>query len=121
MPRRRCVRSAQTMRQKKDGDIADIPQTVRWQAELFARFRRPGAAGVVKRSNAFLASIRDAQGRCRGLRAASGAAEKPFERAAAGDASGGLKKLLEEIATAKDPTALQRAHRAFLLELDRLR
>jgi hypothetical protein len=112
--------AAQTMGQKRDGDIADIPQTVRWQAELFGRFGRPGAAEVVKRSDAFLVAFEARKVGVEGYAPLLAQLRKPFEQAAARDASGGLNKLLEAMTAAKDPTALQRVHRAFLLELDRL-
>lgn len=116
-----------SMLQKRVGDIADINQNVRWQAELFeeaADSLGPGvAAEVVERSNRFIAAF-DAR--------RLGTADFPqligdlltaFRHTEVPAAAIGVRvdHLIAEMKRQKDPATLQKLHRDYLLALEAFR
>ncbi|HEX2780270.1 MAG TPA: hypothetical protein VHM30_12280, partial [Gemmatimonadaceae bacterium] len=109
----------QTMLQKEAGDVADIPQNVRWQRELFGRLKRVrGASEVVARSTEFLTAFEQRRIGVEGLSPLLTSLAAPLKEAADLDRSGGLARLLAAVSGAGSPAALQKAHRAFLQGLD---
>jgi hypothetical protein len=111
--------AALSMRQKAEGDLADIPQNVRWQRELFGRLKDlRGSREVGERSTAFLRAFEQQGVGVEAFPSLVASLITAYREAADRDATGGLGRLLDAVAAAKSPTALQRAHRAFLLALD---
>lgn len=116
-----------TMRQLEQGDAADILQNVRWQRDLYARLRSlpqlPGAKALIRRSDQFIRRYGARQ---------IGNAEFPklmtallpaFRETAKALAKQrlGLDREVDAIekALGGEPAALQKAHRGFLLKLQR--
>jgi hypothetical protein len=113
--------AAQTMRQKAGGDIADIPQNVRWQRDLFARLKRvPGAPKVVASSSAFLTAFESRKITVDAFQKLVDALHEVYAEAAALDNTGRAKDALAAIGKGKSLASLQAEHRALLLALDPL-
>jgi hypothetical protein len=111
--------AAQTMRQKSDGEVADIPQNVAWQRTLFGRLAGlPGSQEVVRRSDVFLADFERRKIGVEAFGPLLASLMTAYREAAAKYPSGRLESLLDSLAAAKSPAALQKTHRAFLLALD---
>jgi len=106
-----------TMRQKQDGDIADIGQNVRWQRDLFSVLgRTDGAMEVVKRSDEFLQALSHRRIRIEAFAALVSSLSTAYKSAAA-HFGGGLPSLAEAMLHANSLAALQKAHRAYLISL----
>jgi hypothetical protein len=116
-----------TMIELSQGDLADILQTVRWQDRLFQKSEGVGRVAcrdsVLTSSNAF---IRDYSSRIIGNEGYSEHIRSvlPCLRSIATDARRHRSALLEACdrmqQNLRDPRALQRAHRDYLLELEKL-
>jgi hypothetical protein len=108
-----------TLRRKAAGDPADIPQNVRWQSDLFGRLKGlHNSAEVVSSSNSFLAAFEQGRVGVEGFRPLVTSLMPAYKEAAARDTTGRLTRLVDALPAAQTPTALQAAHRAFLLALD---
>ena len=111
--------AAQTMRRKADGDVADIPQNVRWQKDLFARQKElPRAHEVAEKSAAFLNEFEHRKVSIDGYPPLVEGLTPIFREAAATDTTGRAGRALDEVRQARSPVSLQKAHRTFLLALD---
>jgi len=111
--------AAQTLHQKAQGDVADIPQNVRWQKELFGRLKGVRCAGtVVEESSEFLAKFERGRADADDFEDLLESLENAFEEAAQKYLGRHGDSLLDDLEKAKSPAALQKAHRAFLLALD---
>lgn len=106
-----------TMRQKQDGDIADIPQDARWQRDVYARLKdMAGASEVVKRSDEFLAGVAHRKIQVGAFVPLVDSLMSVY-RGTAARFGGNLPALAEALGRTKSPAALQKAHREFMLAL----
>lgn len=108
----------QTMRQKAEGDVADVPQNVRWQRELFAARSGAYAREVVERSTRFLDDFERRKVGVEGFAPLLVALRAALKEAAAQDSTGEAGRRLDALDTNAAPAALQKSHRALLLALD---
>jgi hypothetical protein len=111
--------AAQTMRQKADGDAADIPQNVRWQRDMFGRLQTPHAREAIEASSKFLSEYEHRKAGVEEFGVLLTSLEAALKEAAEHDSSSQVAHLLDEISRRASPAALQKAHRELLLALDR--
>jgi hypothetical protein len=110
--------AAQTRRQKMDGDVADIPQNVRWQRELFTTLKTERAKEVADRSARFLSDFAHRNVGVEGFGPLLTSLRDALKEGAARDKSGEAARRLDAIQAGASAAALQKAHREFLLALD---
>ncbi|TMQ07991.1 MAG: hypothetical protein E6J90_41770 [Deltaproteobacteria bacterium] len=101
-----------TMIQKSEGDVADIPQNVRWQIEVFKKSRE-----VADRSTAFLGALDRGSAGVDAFRDLVKSLLPIYQDAAKNERTGSARKALEALERAKSLAALQHAHRELLLAL----
>jgi hypothetical protein len=110
--------AAQTRRQKMDGDVADIPQNVRWQQELFTALKTERAKEVADRSARFLSDFARHNVGVDAFGPLLTSLRDALKEGAARDTSGEATRRLDAIQANASPVALQKVHREFLLALD---
>ncbi|MBV9991161.1 MAG: hypothetical protein JOZ72_07685 [Alphaproteobacteria bacterium] len=104
-----------TMRQKQEGDIADIAQDLRWQKELFVRLREiEGANEIVKRSDEFLTGLARRRIPLQDFVKLTASLSGAY-RSAAAKLGGDAPARAEALAQARTLVSLQKAQREFLL------
>lgn len=116
-----------TMRQLSEGDKADILQNVRWQKDLYASLPRlsrvPCSARLVEESGNFIRAYGDRKGGDKGYPPLLNNLSGCFRETAVtlGKEAPGLKRDIDEmLRRSGDLTALQKAHRDYLLTLQGL-
>lgn len=109
--------AAMTLRQKADGDVADIPQNVRWQAEVFQALKTDLARDGAERCARFLRDFERRKATVLDYAPLLKSLHNALEDAAERDRSGQAKLRLAALEAAGGPQALQKAHRELLLVL----
>jgi hypothetical protein len=107
--------AAQTVRQKKHGDVAEIPQDLRWLRGLLVNALGSEATGAVSAIDDFLAGFERRKFGVERFPALLKGQLETLQLLAAKDTGGEARKRLDRIPWQANPAAVQQAHHDMLM------